>query len=142
LAVRPDAYTLQVGLMALAVWAALRWRRTGAVGALVVCAGATGAALFNHLMIVASLPGLAALVVAVPGRQRGRLAVVFGGAVLLGLGAVGVAATRGVPVGDLVGAALRFRPGGLSPRGAEMALGYLVYQFPLTLLLAAVGSLR
>lgn len=139
LAVRPAVYTLQMALLAIALWGALRWRGRGEVGALALCAGAVGAALGNHLLVVASLPALAALVLAVQSRHRKQLGAVSGGAGVLVVILGTLALRSGIPVGDLLGAALRFQPALPSLLGALVAPAYLWYQFPLSLPLALVG---
>lgn len=142
LAVRPAVYTLQTALLALAIWGALRWRQKGEVAALGVCAVAAGGALANHLMIVASLPGLAALVVGLPRERRRALAVPVGVVGLLGALLLGAVTLSGAQLGDLLGAVVRFRPGMPGVRTALMAPAFLAYQFPLSLPLAVVGGWR
>ena len=93
--VRPDAYSLQTALLAGAVWALLRWRRVGGAWLLGVAALAVIAALLNHVMILASGFGLAALAVTAPRdrrRELGLAAVVAGGFGVVALAAAGAGA--------------------------------------------------
>jgi hypothetical protein len=142
LAVRPAVYTLSMLLVALATWATLCWRRTFRPAWLAAGAVAMALALTNHVLTAASAPGLVALAVAVPRPQRRRLLLAV--AVALGLGAValGAAAALGAPLVDLLAAATAFRPAPPSLRELAAAPAFLVYQFPLTLPLAAWGAVR
>lgn len=152
LAVRPAVYTLQMALLAAAVWAMLRWRRTLSGAYLAIAASAVAAALLNHIMILASVPGLALL--AVPAqrtvlwniwrnpatrRQVGIAAAIALVAVMMG--AV-LAQRSGVPLADLALAALSYRPYLPSLRDMLLVPGYLLYQFPVAMLLAVPGVRR
>lgn len=141
LAVRPDVYTLELALITFALWGVLRWRRRGQPHYLVATALAVAGALLNHVVVLASVPGLALLVWAVPAVTRRRLlsAVMPAGAVLI-LG-IGLAGLHGVPVEDLVRAALSYRPSLPLARDALLVPAYLLYQFPLSLPLAGWGTL-
>jgi|GEM_PF-796198 len=142
LAVRPDAYTLQMALLAAAVWLVLRWRRTAHPTALLGAAACTAAALLNHPMILASVPALAWLALSPGGAAPRRLvpaAAIAGAATLAGL-AVAVAA--GVPLAALVATLARFRPQLASPRDVLAVPAYLLYQFPPALVLALPGAWR
>lgn len=142
LAVRPDAYTLQMALLAAAVWLVLRWRRTARLVALLGAAACAAAALLNHPMILASAPALAWLALSTGGRARRRLvpaAAIAGAAALTGLAA---AVAAGVPLAALVATLARFRPQLASPRDVLAVPAYLVYQFPPALVLALPGAWR
>ncbi|MBI3970094.1 MAG: DUF2723 domain-containing protein [Chloroflexi bacterium] len=138
LAARPDVYTLQTALLAIALWGVLRWRRGHPVY-LAASALAVAAALTNHVMILASAPGLAALALAVPSERRRRLVVPSGAAAVAGLLVLLAAAGRGGPLDDLVRAVLSYRPQLPSTRDTLLVPVYLAYQFPLSLLLAGWG---
>ena len=139
LAVRPAVYTLQMALLACAVWALLRWRRVGGWWLLVLAALAVAAALLNHVMILASGLGLAAIALSADPARRRLLLVPVIAAALVGIVALGVAAARGVPVLSLVEAALSYRPRLPSLRDTALLGGYLLYQFPLVLPFALIG---
>ena len=140
LAVRPDVYTLQTALLAGAAWALLRWRRAGGWWLLAVAACCVAAALLNHVMILASGLGLAAIALSAGATRRRTLLLPAVGAAALGLVVLAFAATRGVPVLSLVQAALSYRPQQPSPRDTALLGGYLLYQFPLSLPLALAGA--
>jgi hypothetical protein len=139
LAVRPAVYTLQMALLALAVWSVLRWRRTGATGFLALAALSVAVTLLNHVMILASVFGLAALALTVPHSHRARLYAALGIAALLGAAVLTGAAWRGVPVVDLFTAVLAYRPHVPPWRDVLLVPIYLAYQFPLSLPLALAG---
>ena len=139
LAVRPDVYTLQTALLACATWALLRWRRAGGWWLLAVAATAVAAALLNHVMILASGLGLAAIALGADMTRRRTLLIPAIAAILLAFALLAFAGVRGVPVLSLAQAALSYRPQLPSPRDAALLAGYLAYQFPLTLPLALVG---
>ncbi|HET7770997.1 MAG TPA: DUF2723 domain-containing protein [Chloroflexota bacterium] len=139
LAVRPAVYTLQTALLACAVWAVLHWRRAGGWWLLALAALAVAAALLNHVMILASGLGLAAIALSAQAARRRTLLWPAAGAALVGVVLLALAAARGVPVLSLVEAALSYRPQLPSLRDTVLLGGYLLYQFPLTLPLALVG---
>jgi hypothetical protein len=136
LASRPDAYTIQVMLLAIALWGAvqaaqLRRLRTGVV----VCLAAVGLALTNHVLILASVPGLAIVSLA-RARLSVRHAVALAGAGCIALGgAIGVAEVVSFPWRALVGAIVSYRPYIPSVRDAVLVVGYLAYQYPLSIML-------
>ncbi|MGI8422677.1 MAG: protein O-mannosyl-transferase family [Chloroflexota bacterium] len=139
LAVRPDVYTLQTALLASATWALVRWRRTGGLWLLALASLVVAAALLNHVMILASGVGLAAIALSAQAARRRTLlmpAAVIG---VVGLAVLGIAATRGVPVISIIEAAASYRPQLPSLRDAILLGGYLIYQFPLSLPFALVG---
>lgn len=133
LAVRPAVYTLQMLLLALSVWAVLRWRRTGVAGYLIVSTVAVAAALLNHVLILASSLGLVYLAIAVPRPQRARLYLPGILSICLGIVLLLTASGVGVPVVDLVRAVVSYRPYVPSLRDAVLVPGYLAYQYPLSL---------
>jgi hypothetical protein len=142
LAVRPAVYTLSVLLVALATWATLCWRRALrpawlAAGVVTMVMGLT-----NHVLAAASAPGLVALAVAVPRPQRRRLLLAVAVALGLGVVALGAAVALGAPLVDLLAAGSAFRPAAPSLRELASAPAFLIYQFPLTLPLAAWGAVR
>ena len=143
LAARPDVYALQTALLCAATWAVVRWRRaqTGIERAalLGIAALVVGAALLNHVMILASLPGLAALAIASPAERRRALVVPALAALAVGVALLGLGAARGVPVLSLARSVAAYRPQLPLARDAALLVGYLVYQFPLALPLAVAG---
>ena len=136
LASRPDAYTIQTLLLATSLWSMLRagfsarpilWWVIGAATVVL--------AMTNHVMILASLPGLAFLGIAGV-RIRVRTVIwtgIVGGSALLVIGVF--ASKAGFPIGALVRAIVSYRP--YLPSFMDIALVpvYLVYQFPVALLL-------
>jgi hypothetical protein len=156
LAVRPDVYTLQTALLATAIWCTLRWRGAGAqfsvlsaqsggrrhvapVVFLLAAGVMVAAALANHAMILASTPGLAVLALALPGAQR-RQALIGLAAVATAVAlAVLVAAGVGVPLGELLRTLRSVHPVLPGPRDLLPVPLYLLYQYPLSLLLALPG---
>ena len=98
LAVRPAVYTLQTALLTCAVWALLRWRRTGGWWLLALAALAVAAALLNHVMILASGLGLAAIALSAQAARRRTLLRPAVGAALVAAVLLALAAARGVPV--------------------------------------------
>ena len=139
LAVRPAVYTLQTALLACALWALLRWRRAGGWWLLALAALAVAAALLNHVMILASGFGLAAVALSARTARRRSLLLPGGAAGLVAIVVLAVAGARGVPVLSLAQAALSYRPQLPSLRDTALLGGYLAYQFPLSLPLALVG---
>ncbi|HEU5318398.1 MAG TPA: DUF2723 domain-containing protein [Chloroflexota bacterium] len=136
---RPDAYSLQTALLTCAAWALLRWRRSGGVWALGVAAAAVLGALLNHVMILASGFGLAGLALTAPRERRRELSFAILLALVGGAAALLAAGAAGVPLGDLAGAVLRYRATPPSLRELASVPAYLLYQFPLSIALAAVG---
>ena len=57
-ATHADVHALALAAASLSYWAALRWKRTGAVAALAACAFATGAALAIHSGMILLVPGI------------------------------------------------------------------------------------
>jgi hypothetical protein len=100
---------------------------------------AATAALLNHVMILASGVGLAAIALSAANERRRALLIPAIAAGAIGMAVLAVAALRGVPLVSLVQAALSYRPQLPSPRDAGLLVGYLVYQFPLSLPLALIG---
>ena len=145
LASRPDAYTVQTLLLATSLWSMLRagfsarpvlWWITGVA--------VVGLAMTNHVMVLASVPGIAFLGIA-GGRMRTRGAmwtVMVGGAGLLGVGVS--ASTLGFPAFQVASTLLRYRPMLPRPLDPVMLLVYLAYQFPASMVLAwwGVGAVR
>ncbi|HEX2033141.1 MAG TPA: DUF2723 domain-containing protein, partial [Chloroflexota bacterium] len=139
LAVRPDVYTLQMALVAAATWATLRWRRGGQPGLLVGATVACAAALTNHVQVLGSGPGLAALSVAVPRAWLRRLGATLVVALVVAGGLLALVAARGVPLGELAGAVGGSRPQVPALRDVLLVPAYLAYQFPLSWPLALLG---
>lgn len=143
LAVRPDAYTLQTALLAIATWGVLRWRRSGtAVGPLLASGLAVAAGLTNHAMILASLPGLGWMALTVPPRARRAALAALAAAGLVAVVALVVAGAWGAPLLDLLRTIQTYRPRLPGARDALLMPAYLLYQFPLSLPLAAFGAHR
>jgi hypothetical protein len=140
LAVRPAVYTLSMALLALATWAVLRWRLTARPAWLALCALASAAALTNHVLILASGPGLTALVVAVPRAARPRLIGAAAAAGALAVTLLAGLAWRGVPLDDLVRVVAAYRPQFPPLRDIVLVPFYLLYQFPLAMPLALWGA--
>ena len=136
LASRPDAYTIQVLLLAMALWGAVRTlegRR--AWTGLIAGVASVGLALANHVIILASVPGLVTLGVSnLRLTVRQRLRIVGVSSLIVG-GAIGVTELLGFPWRALVGAVMSYRPYVPSFRDASLVLGYLAYQFPLSITL-------
>jgi hypothetical protein len=139
LASRPDAYTIQTALLALATWFAVRavgspapWLWWPAIAAVVVIT------VTNHAMVLASAPGLALLAV---GGVRGRKQLIgFGGiAFAIGSASLVVAWLVGFPIGALVTTLGRYRPQLPRPSDPVAWLAFLVYQFPISLAFAWWG---
>jgi hypothetical protein len=139
-AARPDAYSLQTALLVGALWALLRWRRAGGVTSLAGAVVAVLAALLNHVMILASGFGLAALAWTAPRERRRELGAAILVAAVLGALALVAPGAAGVPQGDLAGAVLRYRAAPPSARELAAVPAYLLYQFPLSSVMAAVGA--
>jgi Protein of unknown function (DUF2723) len=136
LASRPDAYTIQTLLLATSLWVMLRAGLSARPILWWVAGIATvSLAMMNHVMILASVPGLAVLGVAGV-RVRARTMMwggIIGGAALLMIGIF--ASMAGFPVGALVRAIVSYRPYLPSFRDIALVPVYLVYQFPVALLL-------
>ena len=141
LAVRPNVYTLQTALIAAALWLVTRWRvpphRPWLPAA---AAGLLGLALFNHALVVASVPGFVWLVLATPRSARRRLVVAVLLTAALAPVALAGATLRGWPVMDLLGAVTSYRAHFPLLRDALLLPAYLAYQFPLSLPLAFIGA--
>ncbi len=138
LAVRPNVYTLQTALIAAALWLVVRWRLPPHRPWLpVAAAGLLGLALFNHALVLASVPGLVWLAVVVPRSARRQLVVAALATAALALAG---AALRDLPVMDLLGAMTGYRAHFPLLRDALLLPGYLAYQFPLSLPLALIGA--
>ena len=141
LAVRPNVYTLQTALIAAALWIVLRWRAPPHRPWLpVAAAGLLGLALFNHALVLASVPGFVWLVLVVPRSARRQLVVAVLLTAALVLVALAGAALRGLPVMDLLGAMANYRAQIPLLRDALLLPVYLAYQFPLSLPLALIGA--
>ena len=145
LASRPDAHTIQTLLLATSLWSMLRagfsarpilWWVTGVA--------VVSLAMTNHVMILASVPGLAVLGIAGVRVSFGRTLWVgiVGGAALLWV--VVIASTLGFPVFQAVSTLLRYRPMLPRPLDPVMLLVYLAYQFPASMVLAwwGIGVVR
>lgn len=141
LAARPDVYTLEMALVAAALWAVLRGRRMAHPGLLAAAALAVALALLNHVIVLASVPGLALLALAVGRRQRRRLIVAAGVSLVVAGAALGVALAAGAPLEDLARVLAGYRPRPPLLRDALLIPVYLVYQFPVAILLAVPGLL-
>ncbi|MAG36066.1 MAG: hypothetical protein CL878_07470 [Dehalococcoidia bacterium] len=97
-------------------------------------------ALFNHALVLASVPGIVWLVAAIPRlawRQLARAALLTAALALVALAG---ATLSGLPVMDLVVAAAGYRVQLPLQRDALLLPAYLVYQFPLSLPLALLGA--
>ena len=136
LSARPDAYTVQVLLLATALWGTVRsgvavrpWL------GLAVAALAVGAALTNHVIILASVPGLALLGTARLRLTTRQVVVVTVSGVAVVVAGVGLGQWLGFPVWALVSAVASYRAYIPSLRDAGLVLGYLLYQFPVALVL-------
>ena len=141
LAVRPNVYTLQTALIAAALWLVVRWRAPPHRPWLpVAAAGLLGLALFNHALVLASVPGFVWLVLVVPRSARRQLVVAVLLTAALALVALAGAALRGLPVVDLLGAMANYRAQLPLLRDALLLPVYLAYQFPLSLPLALIGA--
>lgn len=141
LAVRPNVYTLQTALIAAALWLVVRWRvpphRPWLPAA---AAGLLGLALFNHALVLASVPGFVWLVLATPRSARRQLVAAVLLTVALALVSLAGAALRGLPVMGLLGAVTSYRAHFPLLRDALLLPAYLAYQFPLSLPLALIGA--
>ena len=140
LASRPDAYTVQVALLALAMWACVRAGATARPAAW--WAGATVlviAALANHVMILASVPGLMVLATAGIGVDARRIARFGFMMVAMVVVAAGVGAYAGFPVQELAASVLSYQPYMPSVRDIGLVPLFLAYQFPLALAMAWWG---
>jgi hypothetical protein len=138
LSARPDAYTVQTMLLAVALWGTVRAGGTTQLWTgLAVSAAASVAALTNHVIILASVPGLALLGVARvrPTARQVALTAVGGAATLVGV--LAVAQWAGFPAWALVLAVASYRPYVPMMRDAVLVVGYLAYQFPVTIALIA-----
>ena len=137
---RPDAYTIQTLLLATSLWSMLRagvsarptlWWVTGVA--------TVGLAMTNHVMILASVPGLAVLGIAGVRISVGRAIRIgiVGGAALLGVAVS--ASALGFPAFQAVSTLLRYRPMLPRPLDPVMLLVYLAYQFPVSMVLGWWG---
>ncbi len=141
LAVRPNVYTLQTALIAAALWLVVRWRAPPHQPWLpAAAAGLLALALFNHALVVASVPGFVWLAASPPRSAQRQLAVAALLTAALALVALLGAALRGLPVMDLLGAIASYRAQLPLLRDALLLPAYLVYQFPLSLPLALIGA--
>ena len=135
---RPDAYTVQTMLLAVALWGTVRAGSTRQVWiGMAITVSAVVAALMNHVIIVTSVPGLALLGIARvrPTARQVALAAVGGGSTLAAV--LAVAQGLGFPSLALVQAVISYRPYVPTVRDAILVLGYLTYQFPLTITFVA-----
>ena len=138
LSARPDAYTVQTLLLAAALWGTVHAGSNTRVWiGLAVSALAIMAALANHVIILASVPGLALLSVANIRPAAWKLAIAASGGIAMVVGFLAVAQGFGFPSWALVVAITSYRPYLPSVRDAVLVLGYLAYQFPLTLAVVA-----
>ena len=145
LASRPDAYTIQTLLLATSLWVMLRAGFSARPVLWWVAGIATvSLAMTNHVMILASVPGLAVLGMAGVRVSVGRTIStgIVGGTVLLGV-VVG-ASILGFPAFQAVSTLLRYRPMLPRPLDPVMLLVYLAYQFPASMVFAwwGVGTVR
>lgn len=139
-AVRAEVYSLHTFFLAAVVWLALRWAdepdRLGFLGGGAFLAGLS---LANHLLMLTTLPALVWLLWhgATPPRWR---AWVLAGAAFF-LGAVPYLVTRSPATAGIGSQGLALAMGlfPLSPRDVALWVGFLGYQFPLSLALAPVG---
>jgi hypothetical protein len=139
LASRPDAYTIQILLLSVAVWAAVSVALVRSVWRGVVAVLAIGAALTNHVMILASVPGIVLIAISQLRLTVRRVGLTAGVGISVSAIAAGVADALGFPVDALIRAVLSYQPYLPTSRDAILVVGYLVYQFPLVLLLAFVA---
>ncbi len=141
LAVRPNVYTLQTALIAAALWLVLRWRAPPHRPWLpAAAAGLLGLALFNHALVLASVPGFVWLVMVIPRSARRQLVAAVLLTAALALIALTGAALRGLPVIDLLGAMASYRVQLPLLRDVLLLPAYLAYQFPFSLPLALLGA--
>ena len=138
LSARPDAYTVQTALLAVALWGTVR---SGSVAqvlrGMAVSATVIVAALANHVMILASVPGLALLGVASARPTTRQFALVGVGGIATLVGVLAAAHGFGFPSWALVLAVASYRPYLPPVRDIALVFGYLAYQFPVTLMLVA-----
>ena len=141
LAVRPNVYTLQTALIAAALWLVVRWRAPPHRPWLPAAAASLlGLALFNHALVLASVPAFVWLVTVIPRSARRQLVAAVALTAALALVALATAALRGLPVIDLLGAMASYRVQLPLLRDALLLPAYLAYQFPLSLPLALIGA--
>jgi hypothetical protein len=99
------------------------------------------AALANHAMILASIPGLAVLALAVPVAQRRQALIGAAAAATAAVLALLVAAVAGAPFGELLRTLRSVHPVPPGPRDLLPVPLYLLYQYPFSLLLVLPGVL-
>ncbi len=142
LAVRPDVYTLSMALLAMSAWGILCWRSGGGPAPLALAASGVALALTNHVLILASVPGLAVLAITVPTPRRQQLLRAAGVAAVPVALVILAAMQRGVPLDDLLRAVLSYRPQVPPVRDVLLVPAYLLYQFPVSIPLAVWGASR
>ena len=142
-AVRAEVYSSYLALFALSLWAGVRWLEERRAGWLALAAGALALSLPVHLLGLTALPALALLFLRCRSPRQalaGAAGFVAGLLPLAGL----TLATSSAPqlVVGISGTAMSLLAPARWPRDAAWGLGYLLYQFPLGILLIIPGARR
>lgn len=138
-AVRAEVYSLHVLLLSVAVLLALRWvedpRRKAFLG---WACFLVGVGVSNHLMMLTLLPALIFLVVAVDAPSRWRAGATAAAAFVLGASphfVMSATASGESPISQFA----LVQPLSGIPRDLILGAGFLLYQFPLSVILFPFG---